>query len=415
MFKDYVEDSRGPGIKYDLKRIRECLDYIGNPQKKYKSVLITGTNGKGSVTFYLSNLACKFTDYKIGRYISPHLVLWNERFVINEKQVNSDFLEKFSYDVLKKIENFESKSDIGKLSAFEVYTVVAFCLFAKEKTDIAFLEIGMGGRLDATNVVESKDVLCSIITSVSFDHMSHLGDSIEKIAYEKAGIIKENNDVVTGTTGIALDVIKKEVKKLNANLISLDFADNLLYPEKNIGTTLAGWKVISGKIETKDLTLDKKEFLKSLQFPGRFQFLKEHNLLLDGAHNPGGAEELRKMLDKYCSQKKIIYILGMLNKDFKGFINNLIPKNSLVICVEPKSERATNKEILSDYLLEYGCKAFVYRGLKEAIDKARQFEHDLIIVTGSLYLVGEALELVRKKLRRLYACSNTTKNRIKIT
>ena len=136
--------------------------------------------------------------------------------------------------------------------------------------------------------------------------------------------------------------------------------------------------------------------LKSLQFSGRFQFLKEYNLLLDGAHNPAGAIELRKMLDKYHSGKKIIYILGMLNKDFKGFINNLIPKNSSVVCVEPKSERATSKKILSDCLLEHGCKSFICKNLKEAIDKAYGFEHDGIVITGSLYFVGEALELISK-------------------
>ncbi len=396
MFKDYVEKTRGPSIKYDLERIRVCLNYLGNPQKKYKSVLITGTNGKGSVTFYLSNSACKFTDYKTGRYISPHLVYWNERFVVNEKQVDSESLEKFSYEVLKRIEDCESQTNIGKLSTFEVNTVIAFCLFERERVDVAFLEIGMGGRLDATNVVDSEDVLCSVITSVSFDHMNHLGDSIEEIAYEKAGIIKENNDVVTAASGIALEIIKQEAKKVNSKLICLS-STNKLYPEKNIETALAAWGVISKKIKIKDLTLDKKEFLKSLQFPGRFHFLKEHNLLLDGAHNPAGAYELRKMLDKYYSNKKIIYIFGMLNKDFQSFINNLIPKNSFVICVEPKSERATGAKCLSNYLLECDCKTFICKDLKEAIDKAQTFEHDLIVITGSLYLVGEALEFVSKK------------------
>ncbi len=408
MFNDYVEDTRGLGIKPGLERIRACLNYLGNPQKKYKSVLITGTNGKGSVTFYLSNLACKFTDYKVGRYISPHLVSWNERFVINEKQVDSDFLEKFSHGILKKIEDFDSKSDIGKLTTFEVYTVIVFCLFEKEKVDIAFLEIGMGGRLDATNVIDSEDVLCSVITSVSLDHMDHLGNSLEKIAYEKAGIIKENNDVVTAVSGVPLDVIRKEAKNLNANLISLDFINDVLYPEKNIEAALAAWKVICKKIKTKEIQADEKEFLRTLQFPGRFQLLENHRLLLDGAHNPAGASELRKILDKHYPQKKIIYILGMLDKDFKGFIKNLIPQNESVICVEPKSERATSKEFLSDYLMGYGCKAFVCKDLKEAIDKARSFEHDLIVITGSLYLVGEALELVN-------AYPNTIKNWIKIT
>ncbi len=401
MFNDYVESTRGLGIKPGLERIRACLNYLGNPQKKYKSVLITGTNGKGSVTFYLSHLVCKFTNYKVGRYISPHLVSWNERFVINEKQTDSQVLEDFSYEIIKKIEDFESISDIGKLTTFEVYTVIAFCLFEKEKVEIAFLEIGMGGRLDATNVLESKDVLCSIITSVSLDHMDYLGDSIEKIVYEKAGIIKENNDVVTAANGVSLDIIKKEVKNLNSKLISLNFTDEL-YPDKNIETALAVWSVISNKIEIKEVKSNEKEFLQSLQFPGRFHFLKEYNLLLDGAHNPAGAEELRKMLDKHYPSKKLVYILGMLNKDFKGFINSLIPKGSTVICVEPKSERATNKKVLSDYLLEYGCKAFICKDLKEAIDKACTFEHDVILITGSLYLVGEVLFLMKNEQIKNY-------------
>lgn len=394
MFSSYVDIRRGVGIKTGLERIKACLNYLSNPQEKYKSVLITGTNGKGSVTFYLSNLACKFTDYKIGRYISPHLVLWNERFVINEKPVDVQFLEDFSYDTLKKIESFENQNNV-KLTVFEVYTVVAFYLFAKEKVDIAFWEIGMGGRLDATNVVDSEEVLCSVITNVSMEHMDYLGDSIEQIAYEKAGVIKENNHAVTGASGAALDIIRKEVKNLNVNLISPGFADDILYPEKNIKIALAAWEVISQKIKTKESS-DKKEFLKPLQFPGRFQLLKEHKILLDGAHNPAGAIELRKMLDNYYTDKKIVYILGILDKDFKGFINNLISKNSLVVCVEPKSKRATSKELLSDYLTEHDCKSFVCKNLKEAIDTARKFEYDLTVITGSLYLVGEALELVSK-------------------
>ena len=396
MFKDHIESTRGLGVTPGLERIKACLNHLGNPQKKYKSVLITGTNGKGSVTYFLSNLACRLTDCKIGRYTSPHLISWNERFVIDEKLVDSESLEKFSYEVLKKIEDFENESNIGKLTTFEVYTVIAFCLFEKENVDIAFLEIGMGGRLDATNVVDSENVLCSVITSVSLDHMHHLGDSVEKIAYEKAGIIKENNDTVTAATDISLDVIKKEAKKLNSKLTSLSL-NGLLYPQKNIETTLAVWKIISQKIKTKEMDLDGKEFLKSLQFPGRFQFLKEQNILLDGAHNPAGAIELRKMLDKYYASKKIVYILGMLNKDFKSFIKNLIPKDSSVICIEPKSERATSKKLLYDYLTGYGYKAFTCKDLKEAICTARKLDHDLVVITGSLYLVGEVLDLISKK------------------
>ena len=156
-------------------------------------------------------------------------------------------------------------------------------------------------------------------------------------------------------------------------------------------------------LQTNKVNLDKKEFLTSLQFLGRFQFFKEYNLLLDGAHNPAGADELRKMLNKHYPAKKIIYILGMLDKDFKGFINNLISQKSFVICVEPKSERATSKELLYNYLLGYGCKAFICKDLREAINKAKTFKHDLIVITGSLYLVGEILFLINSKQIKNYS------------
>lgn len=406
MFADYLETNRGPAINPGLERIRDCLDYLGNPQTKYKSVLITGTNGKGSVTFYLSNLACKFTDYRVGRYISPHLVSWNERFVINEKLVDSKYLEDFSFRIIKKIEDFESKSKLRKLTTFEIYTVIAFCLFAEQNVDIAFLEIGMGGRLDATNVVDSRDVLCSVITSVSLDHTQHLGDTIEKIAYEKAGIIKENNDIVTAVTGDALVVIENEAEKLKANLICLN-VEHLLYVEQNIETAASTWEIVAKKIKTKVINIDVRTFLKSLQFPGRFQLLKEYSILVDGAHNPAGALELRKMLDKYYSGKKIVYIVGLLNKDVEGFLSKLIPQKSTVICVEPRSERATNGNILADCLAANSCKPFICNGLQEAVSKAQTFEHDLILVTGSLYLVGEMLELIQKKQIKESICMHT--------
>ena len=185
-------------IKLGLDRIKACLDYLGNPQDKFKSVLIGGTNGKGTTTFYLSNLACKLTDYKIARYTSPHLILWDERFVINERIVDHDFLHSLSKETINEMLEFEKKNpQYGQLTEFEIYTIIAFKLFASEKVDLAFLEVGMGGRLDATNTTSPENTLLSVITNISLDHTEHLGNTIEKIAYEKAGIIKENDYIVT--------------------------------------------------------------------------------------------------------------------------------------------------------------------------------------------------------------------------
>ena len=380
-------------IKLGLERVSACLNYLGNPQNKFKSILIGGTNGKGSTTFYLSNLACKFTNYRIGRYISPHLISWDERFVINEKPVSS--LNRISKEVRKLIKEFENKNkELDKLTEFEIYTITAFYLFAKENVDIAFLEVGLGGRLDATNIVDSKNILCSIITNVSMDHMDYLGYSVENIAYEKAGIIKNNNFIITGASGIALKVIEEQARELKSTLILIDNKNNGSYIDKDIEIALKAWDIISNQTETTFRELNKKEFLQSLQFPGRFQFIESKKILLDGAHNPDAAIELKRLIEKKFKTKKLIYIIGMLDKDYKTFIRNLIPNNSYVICTEPKSERATKKETIAQFLYENGSTTDISINLRQAITKAKSKEHDVIIITGSLYLVGEALQLI---------------------
>lgn len=404
MFNIHLERKRGLGIRPGLERISEFLDFIGNPQKKFKSVLIGGTNGKGSVTYYLSNLATKYTSLKIGRYTSPHLVSWNERYVIDEEIIDSALIEDFASDIYDKVLEYEQTKTSEKLTVFEIYTLVAFALFAKENVDIAFLEVGMGGRKDATNTVDSKDVLCSIIVTVSIDHTSYLGDTIEKIAYEKAGIIKENNIVITSAEEPALKVIRDKAKEQNSKIIYTEasHSNHSSYKDKNIEVALKAWDVISSQIKTNNNNTDKKLFLKSLQFPGRFQYIKEHDLLLDGAHNPQAAEELRKLLNLNFKNKKMVYIIGILDKDYKSFINNLIPEDSqcFVICTEPKSERATKKEVLAEYIKSIGSAATTSISLKSALEEALNISHDAIVITGSLYLVGEALELVQDEQRK---------------
>lgn len=388
-------------IRLGLTRIKNCLDYLDNPQNKFKSVLIGGTNGKGSVTYYLSNLACKFTNYKIGTYTSPHLISWNERFVINEKAINLSELNSFAKNILKKIKEFEQKKKdygISKLTSFEICTIIAFSLFAKENVDIAFLEVGMGGRLDAVNVVENTNTLCSIITNISLEHTQYLGGTIEKIAFEKAGIIKENNFIITGANDKALEIIKQKAIKNNSKLIKLDLK-NCYYQEKNIEIALNAWDIISSQRNILKTKTDAKNFLKTLHFPGRYQLIKKHKVLLDGAHNPGAAIELKKLIERDFSNKKIVFIIGMLDKDYKSFLNNLLVENSYVICTEPKSNRATDKTLLAKYInsILSKSKTDISSNLYESILKAKSMEHDLIVITGSLYLAGEALNILGGK------------------
>lgn len=398
IFEQLATINERRAIKLGLDRIKACLDYLGNPQEKYKSVIIGGTNGKGSITFYLSNLACKFTNYKIGRYISPHLISWNERFVVNENIIKNGKLNKISRLVIEEIKKFE-KLNNEILTLFEILTIIAFKLFEEEKVDIAFLEVGIGGRLDATNVVSSKNTLCSMITNVSLEHTKFLGNTTREIAYEKAGIIKENNHIVTSASEPALSVIESRADELNTRLISLNQnSEKKTYLDKNIMLSLRAWEIILKQLDAKNQrnreTEDLELFLKRLVFPGRFQHLKDKKILLDGAHNADAARELKKLLELKFKDKKIIYIIGMLDKDYKTFIKNLIRGNSLVICTEVDSERTTKKEELAAFSESIGLKTIMCNDAQEAINVAKKKEHDLIVITGSLYLVGEALKLV---------------------
>lgn len=380
-------------INLGLERIEGFLNHIGNPQDTFKSVIIGGTNGKGSTTYYLSNLACKTTNYKIGRYISPHLIRINERFVINEEEVSNRKLNTIAKEVKKYVNDFEKRNPrLGKLTEFEIYTAIAFLIFAKEKVDIAFLEVGLGGRLDATNTIKTENLLCSIITNISYDHTDLLGRTIEEIAYEKAGIIKRKNTIITSAND-GFKTISSEAKKLNAKLIKVKTSNLKTYLDKNIEIAIRSWDFISKELKVKK-DINKKQFLNKLKFRGRFQHLKKENILLDGAHNPGAAKELKRLIERDFKYKKKLFIVGFLNKDYKSFINNLISKNDYVICTEPKSNRATKKEIIETYLRNRNIHTEKTKSIKEALKLAKNKSFNLTIITGSLYLVGEALELL---------------------
>lgn len=383
-------------IKLGLENIRLFLNYLGNPQYTFKSILIGGTNGKGSVTYYLSNLACRLTNLKIGRYISPHLVSLNERFVINEKIIDEKRLNNAFKEIKDKLILFEKQSiNSVKLTEFEIYTALAFYLFAKEKVDLAFLEVGMGGRLDATNVVSPENVLCSIITNVSLDHMNFLGDTVEKIAFEKAGIIKENNYVITAAQDKAFQVINNISAKLNSNVLHIENHEKDFYQDKNIKLATSAWEIISKQIKTKETNLNIAKYLGSLNFPGRFQYFNNKKILLDGAHNPSAAHELKKLLLKHFTNNKVVFIIGILDKNYEGFLGNLLTKDDLVIFTEPKSERATKKELLEQCITEIGLLCSLAPDLTSAINEAKKINHDIIVITGSLYLVGEALDILK--------------------
>lgn len=389
-------------IDLQLKRIKAFLGFIGNPQEKYKSIIVGGTNGKGSTCFYLSNLINSYSNLKVGRYTSPHLISWEERFTINEKIIKKEILNKIKKEIEEKLQAFEDQNKkLEKLTEFEIYTAIAFRLFEKEKVDIAILEVGLGGRLDATNVVSSQNTICSIITNISLDHTHILGKTIKKIAFEKSGIIKNKNIIFTGASSKALNTIKKAAKEKRSKLVSVKQDEKETYKEKNIKLTLKAWKYISKELNIKKKKESKlKKILKSISPHCRLEYFKNENILLDGAHNPAAAIELKRYLDKQYKNCRISYIVGFLNKDYKTFLKNLQIKNNLIICVEPNSHRATDKELVLKEALKYSSNSFVNNSLKNAIKTIRKLDNNLMVITGSLYLVGESLKLLRDKTKR---------------
>jgi dihydrofolate synthase/folylpolyglutamate synthase len=225
--------------------------------------------------------------------------------------------------------------------------------------------------------------------------MEYLGVTIEKIAEEKAGIIKSNGCLITSVNADSYGVIKKKTEEKNALLIHADTKSLSTYKDKNIKVALKAWKFLTNKLDIEiSSEINAENFLASLEFDGRSQYFPEHKIILDGAHNPASASELKKLLSLQYHDKKIIYIIGMLDKDYENFLKNLISSDSTVICTEPKSDRATKKESLAACVGENASKALMSSNLEEAIQIAKKTNHDLIVITGSLYLVGEALKLI---------------------
>ncbi len=388
------------GIKLGLDNMSKALAMFGNPQENYKIIHVTGTNGKGSVCAMIDTIL-QSASFKVGRYTSPHLVKLNERFMINSKEISDSKLA----ELVNRIAPFLNKVE---LTYFEILTLIAFLYFQDEKVDFVVLEVGMGGRLDATNV--SKPLI-GIITNIDFDHMQHLGNTIKEIAFEKAGIIKEGMLIVTGSEGEALDVIKNTCTKRNAKLLPLFkhkiFAEGItIGPTKKIHVGLKGefqlknaeiaYTAINAlkayNIEISERAI--KIGLADADWPGRLDFV-EDNVLLDSAHNPAGIKVLVKELEIYKKRfEKIILVFGaMKDKDTPEMILRLIPLAEQVFLTKANTDRAQDPEILGNEIEKYKHKYVLTKSVRDAIEQARAIAgpKDLVVVTGSIYIVGEAM------------------------
>ena len=402
-------------FKKDLTNTLEICEVLGNPQKKFKSIHVAGTNGKGSVSHMLAAVL-QTANYKTGLYTSPHLKDFRERIKVNGEMCDEDFIVTFVEKVKPLIEKIQP-------SFFEITVAMAFSYFAEQNVDVAVVEVGLGGRLDSTNIITPE--LC-VITNIGFDHMNMLGDTLEKIAYEKAGIIKENIPVIIGETfPETKPVFEKVAKEKNAPLIfagnnryAADWNHNHnqlnvtvvekekdehityrldlpgIYQRKNLVTVLETIKCLQKKgwkIEDEQIHKGLSQAKKITGLHGRWEVIHQKpTVVLDVAHNVDGIKQLVEQIE-LSTYNDLHIIIGMVkDKEIEKILEQL-PKFAKYYFTKAQIPRALPTTELALKAARLELKGNIYNDVNTALKEALQHanEEDLIIVCGSVFLVGE--------------------------
>lgn len=389
--------SRGPesSIRWGLDRIAQTLDLLGKPHRSFPSVLVGGTVGKGTVCKALQR-ALTASGHRTGLYLSPHLVRVNERISVDDREIpDADFVRLFD-----RVSEAEVRAGV-RLSYFEVLTCLAFLFLAEREVHLAILEVGLGGRLDATNVC---DPILSVLNEIGLDHENYLGPTVEHIAREKAGILRPGKCFVLGTRGAAravLEGIAAEMAATRMETVSPPaLGENL--PGALQRNLRIAWSALHA-LERLDVQIqwDRVESAWNLPLlPGRFHVLKKDPpLILDGAHNPIGAEALREFLQSQGD--RYVLVLGFLkDKRYVEMVNILKTLASVIVFTRPPSDRAADP---GDVMEATGAEGFLVPCPRRAYELALALagSHSPVCVTGSLYLVGEILSQIERFPERL--------------
>jgi dihydrofolate synthase / folylpolyglutamate synthase len=463
MFALGHELAQTPSHKFDLAHMRVLLEAMGNPERKFPSVLIAGTNGKGSTAATLASIL-RASGLKTGLYTSPHLVRINERIRIDGREISDDRFAGLHSEVNRTAETLvEGEKLPWHPSFFEMMTAIAFAHFAQARVDVAVLEVGMGGRLDATNVVEP---LVSVITDISLDHQKFLGNTVAEIAREKVGIIRPRRVVVTlpqqpqandviGNTILDLDAIGVSavqfvppvspastqylVPGTQKEPFTAENAENAEfhrsqpsyhYPLQVLGKKILVETPLVGRHQLRNVALaiaaaeelGKKGFtgitaesiergIRETRWPGRFQVLKKPALnrqvlngkdkewpeiVLDVAHNPAGAWALRSALSEHYEDRRLIFVFGaMRDKAIPEMAEILFPLAERVIATRPENPRSASPEEIQQAASRTGTEIELVADPAAALERARAAAEGeaIIVVTGSIYLVGETLRI----------------------
>ena len=429
-----IEELKKRGSVPGLDAIEGLLEELGHPENNLKIVHIAGTNGKGSIFAYLSSILIA-AGFKVGRYISPTISCYEERFQINGEYITKDKLARL-YNIVEEAMKREEEKTGLKPTLFEVETAISFLYFKEEKVDYALIEVGMGGRMDATNVIRHPEL--TVISSISYDHQAFLGDTLEEISWQKAGIIKESCPVVLSENSdevckvIEQEATKKKVKCIEIKptdyevLSETPYGSTFLWKEQRYETKLPGRHQVSNAVTALAASeyLFRKDYeknnarkaiakkldemnVKSAQqggiirtcWPGRLEVLKKEPLFYrDGAHNPDGAKKLAAFLQKYFTNKKIIYIMGVLkDKEYKKMLRYLMPMAKEVYVFKPKNERGLSAQILADTIKEVAdvsvtIESDVNAAVFRALDTAKP--DDVLVACGSLSFMEEMEDIL---------------------
>ena len=411
---EFIQATCWIGTHPGLERITDLLSRLGDPQKDLKFIHITGTNGKGSVAAMLTS-TLNVAGYNVGRFTSPHLRFYNERINVGGKDISDEDLCRLAEEMKPAVEGMEQKP-----TEFEMWTAMALCYFKQRACDIVVLEVGLGGRLDSTNVIPAPEV--AVITNLALEHTEYLGDTIAKIAFEKAGIIKPGCDVVLyEQSEEATAVVRAKCEECGCSLTITDGGEQKLFSadlfgqvlsyrhRKDLRLRLIGTYQYHNAAVALDAidVLNKRGFAISEQavtegfanvvWPGRFEVLRREPLVIvDGAHNPNGVEELANCLNTFLPGRKVTFVMGVLaDKDYVSMLNSILPMARRFVAVRPESERALasadlKHEIETRLHIPAVDGGTVKEGIAKALEQAD--EGDVIVIFGSLYQVGEVHE-----------------------
>lgn len=403
-FQKELKIARRLGSNLGLKRIKLLLKKIGSPEKNLQIIHIAGTNGKGSTSTYLYNILLK-AGYKVGLFTSPYVYEFAERIQVNGRKVKQRKLEEVFLEIKPYLAEIEK--ELGEFpTEFEILTAVALKYFSKVKLGFVILEVGLGGRLDSTNI--SQKPLLTAITSISKDHIKELGDTTKKIAKEKAGIIKKNVPIISNVLDEeAKKVIAKMAYKKMAPLIdvtnkemSIKFISEAIllpyYQERNIRLVLM---ILNELIRLKKISLNREIILKGIKetkLLGRFEIINKNKktFVLDGTHNEEGMLLLKETIKKRFADKKIITIFSILeDKNIKKVVEIVESFSNTVVLTLAKNERAVDTKKLKSF---FNKNTVVAKNNKDAVKKAKElYKRDtIILITGSFYLLKPIKEML---------------------